>query len=349
MTPAPRRAGEGGGEGEGEGGAAWRAPDNPPRPSLMVVVDTEEEFDWSAPFDRAATGTGHMRRIGRLQSACEAWGLRPTYVVTHPIATQPHGLQALGPLFRDGRAILGAHLHPWVTPPHVEEVNGRNSYPGNLPADLERAKLATLRDAVEAGFGIRPRIYKAGRYGIGPNSFAALEELGFEVDLSPAPPFDYRAAGGPDFSDRGLAPEWVGPRRSVLSIPGTGALIGRLPRHALHRAATAPLPARLRLPGILARLGVVERLNLSPEGHGAAEMTRLIRWLHARGERLFVLSLHSPSLEPGHTPYVRSEAALDAFMAALDGVLRFFMEELGGVPTDPSALRAAARAGRHDA
>ena len=88
------------------------------RPSLAVVVDTEEEFDWSAPFDRNATSVGHMRRIGRLQAVCEAWGLRPTYVIDHPIATQAPGTEALTPLVREGRALIGAHLHPWVSPPH---------------------------------------------------------------------------------------------------------------------------------------------------------------------------------------------------------------------------------------
>lgn len=310
-------------------------------PALAIVVDTEEEFDWNAPFDRNATGVGHMRQIGRLQSLCEAWGLRPTYVVDYPIATQAPGIEALGPLLRDGRALIGAHLHPWVSPPHEEEVNGHNSYPGNLPPALERAKLGILRDAIAAAFGEAPRIYKAGRYGIGPNSFAILEELGFEIDLSPAPPFDYRAAGGPDFSRRGLAPEWVGPARRVLSIPGTGALIGRAPSPGLYALATRPPAMALRLPGILARLGLVERLGLSPEGHSADDMLRLVRWLIARGQRLFVLSLHSPSVEPGHTPYVRSAADLEAFLATLEAFLRAFMTELGGVPTDPLALHAA--------
>ena len=303
-------------------------------PALLVVVDTEEEFDWSAPFDRGATGVRHMRRIGRFQSLCEAWGVRPTYVVDYPIADQDDGVEALAPLLRDGRALIGAHLHPWVSPPHEEEVNARNSYPGNLPRALERAKLAALRDRIAAAFGQRPRIYKAGRYGIGPNTFGLLEELGFDIDLSPAPPFDYRAGGGPDFSRRGLVPEWSG---QVLSVPGTGALVGWLPDRRLYALASRMQP--LRLGGILARLGVVERLSLSPEGQTLTEMTRLLRWLLARGQRLFVLSLHSPSLEPGHTPYVRSEAELDAFLTTFDGFLRVFIEECGGFPTDPIAVR----------
>jgi len=310
-------------------------------PALAVIIDTEEEFDWFAPFTRASVGIGHLRQIGRLQAVFERWGVRPVYVVDHPVISQEPGIEAVRRLLRDGRALVGAHLHPWVSPPFEEEVNARNSFPGNLPPALEREKLTLLRAGIEAGLGVRPAIYKAGRYGIGPNTFAIIEELGFTVDVSPSPPFDYREAEGPDFSRRGLAPRWVGPGRSVLSLPATGALIGRLPSPLLYRAARAARIAPLRLAGILAGLGVVERIKLSPEGYSADEMMRLVRWLHARGERLFVLSLHSPSIEPGHTPYVRNAEELNAFLRRLDEFLHFFMTELGGVPTDPLAVREA--------
>ena len=60
---------------------------------------------------------------------------------------------------------MGAHLHPWVTPPHEEVVCLVNSYPCNLPDDLERRKLRVLSDAIEARLGRRATVYKAGRHG----------------------------------------------------------------------------------------------------------------------------------------------------------------------------------------
>jgi hypothetical protein len=51
----------------------------------------------------------------------------------------------------------------------------------------------------------------------------------------------------------------------------------------------------------------------------------------ARGQRIFSFVFHSPSLAPGNTPYVRSEAELQVFLARIEGYLRFFTEELGGV------------------
>ena len=42
---------------------ATQLPDSPPR--LLVIVDTEETFDWDAPFDRDATDTSAMSEVGR--------------------------------------------------------------------------------------------------------------------------------------------------------------------------------------------------------------------------------------------------------------------------------------------
>jgi len=237
------------------------------RPSLICLIDTEEEFDWSGSFDRSCTGVEHMRAIGPLQAIFESWGIRPVYAITYPIANQPAGIEALGPLAASGRALVGAHLHPWVNPPEVEEVNERNSFPGNLPAELEREKLANLTERIAAGIGTRPVIYKAGRYGAGPNTFAILEELGYTVDTSPAPPFDYSGRHGPDYSRRGVRTEWVGPRRTVLQIPGTGAL-GR------HRPAPCTI-ARALDPRPTGRGGVSQAVAGGPYRAGNAAPGRL--------------------------------------------------------------------------
>jgi hypothetical protein len=58
---------------------------------------------------------------------------------------------------------------------------------------------------------------------------------------------------------------------------------------------------------------------------------------------VFTVSYHSPSLEPGNTPYVRSAADLRRFLDWLDGYLDFFFSELGGVATTPSGLFRLAR------
>ena len=44
----------------------------------------------------------------------------------------------------DGKCEIGAHLNPWITPPLAEELTSTNTFPGNLCAVLERAKLTEL-------------------------------------------------------------------------------------------------------------------------------------------------------------------------------------------------------------
>lgn len=317
-------------------------PDGHP-PVLLVTIDAEEEFDWSVPLDRGHTGVSHMRAVGRAQEIFDRYGIRPTYVVDWPVATQPAGAGPLREIARSGRCTIGAHLHPWVCPPHDEPVNQRNSFPGNLPRELEEAKLRETVRAIESAFGAPPRCYQAGRFGIGPNTADLLEEQGFEVDFSICPPFDYSAEEGPDFSTFGCDTYWFGNKRPLLGIPLTGAYVGWVHggAHALYRAATSGPGRALRAPGALAALRAVDRLRLSPEGFTPRHHRRLTEHLLALGVRTFVWSFHTPSLEPGHTPYVRSEAELRVFLDRFRAYFEWFLGEIGGVARTPLELRAA--------
>ncbi len=322
-------------------------PANAP-PRLVVVVDTEEEFDWSRPLARENTAVETIRHQIRAHRVYEAYGVRPVYVIDYPVASQPGGFGPLRELRDDGLCEIGAHLHPWVNPPHDETVTVANSYPGNLPPALEREKLVRLTAAIEDNFSFRPRVYKAGRYGVGRATTATLAALGYDIDTSVVPGTDMGADGGPDFRRCGAAPYWFGPGRDLLEVPLTvgfrGALAGRGP--FIHARIAGRAGMALRLPGIFGRLGLLERMKLTPEGVDHDEHRRLTRLLLARGQRVFCLAFHSPSLEPGHTPYVRSGRDLDAFLDRLARYFDFFVNEIGGRPATLGEIRALAEAAR---
>lgn len=313
----------------------------PDPPTLFAVVDTEEEFDWSAPFSRQNTGVTAMRHIGRAQRLFDRFGIVPTYVIDYPVASKPEGSAPLAEFASAGRATIGAHLHPWVTPPYEEGLSRANSFAMNLPAALEAAKLATMVETIDRTFGTRPQIYKAGRYGISGRTLATLDTLGFTVDTSVNPHMNYSGDSGPDFRDFDARPCWL--RHELLEIPCTTAYAG-FAGHGLgsrlHAMASA-LPAQLRAVGVLARLGVTNRIMLSPEGSTLDEMKAVTRTLVARGVRTFTFSFHSPSVEPGHTPYVRSQADLGPFLRSIEQYFEFFFGELAGRTTTPLAFRAA--------
>ncbi len=315
------------------------------RPILLVVVDTEEEFDWSAEFDRAKTSIAALERIPLGQEACEEFGIRPTYLADYPVIHQARGLEILGPYAEGGRAELGVQLHAWVTPPFEEPVSRPNSYQGNLDPGLERRKLAALTEAFERGFGFRPRIHKAGRYGFGEATAATLLELGYQVDMSPAAAYDYRADGGPDF--RRLSPQlyWLGADRGLLGVPATGAFIGPWRGHgpALYSAESLAGALGRGRAHLLSRLRMCERILLSPEGHSLAKLVRLTRALLADGLRVFHFSFHSPSLLPGMTCYAGSESDVRRLLDRCRAYFEFFLGELGGTAMTPGELRARLR------
>ncbi len=311
---------------------------------LTVVIDTEEEFDWSRPHSRKSTSVSAICEIHRVQDIFDAYGIKPTYVVDYPIAAQDESVSILGAIERSGRAEIGAHLHPWVSPPFDESVNAFNSYPGNLPPDLEAKKLAALSDAIRQSFGAAPRIYKAGRYGIGPNTAQILNELGFEIDLSIAPPFNYEADGGPDFTDISAGAHWIGAPGGLLSLPTTGGFMGPLSKWgpALQGLAQShPLVSKLHVIGILSRLGILNHARLSPEQYAFHELKSLTRALVAAGIWALSFSFHSPTVKPACTPYVRDKADLDRFLGDCRDYFRFFRDELGGTFSTLLAVKRA--------
>lgn len=310
-------------------------------PHLLVVIDTEEEFDWSQPFSRENTSVRTMRSIEKVQSLFDSYGIVPTYVIDYPIASQPDGYLPLQELLHDGRALIGAHLHPWVNPPYTEVVNRRNSFHGNLPVDLERAKVQTLTDCIQNRLGCQPIIFKAGRYGVGPNTVHILKELGYEVDLSVCPYMNYALEEGPDFSNVSPWPSWLGEGRDLLEIPLTVGYTGHLRGwgNSVHRLIDSGLMKTLHGPGLFSRLGWLNKVWLSPEGYETGEHMELVRTLFREGLRVFSFAFHSPSVEPGCTPYVRSNAELEQFLDKFRKFFDFFFGEMGGVASTPLEVK----------
>lgn len=278
---------------------------------FVVTVDTEEEFDWNAPIRREGHGLGHLSELTRFQQFCEGFGVAPIYLVDYAVAKASDTAAALGNAVCDGRAEIGVHLHPWVNPPFVEEISNTNSFAGNLPVQVEQAKFNRLYDAIEHTFAVRPLIYRAGRYGIGPASGAMLAESDIAIDTSVRALFDYSDSGGPDFSRHPVRPYWVGRPGGLIELPLTTVHWGPLRRLGPGMGETIR-----RLPGLggmLARLDLLQRISLTPEGVTAVEAIRGIDAALGDGLPLLVFSFHSPSLVPGNTPYVRTESDLETF------------------------------------
>jgi hypothetical protein len=311
---------------------------------FLVGVDVEEEFDWSRPPQREAQSVRAMRALPAAHQRFNDAGISPIYLVDYPVLADRDSSVIIAELAQ--HAEIGAQLHPWVNPPHDEPITIANSFVGNLPKALEAAKLAQLTALITEVAGRPPRVYRAGRYGIGPHSAELLHAAGYRLDLSTRPAFDYRDQAGPDYRGHPNWPWWAGAAGDLLAVPFTTAFTGRL-RH--HSRLYWRWP---RCHGLFARTGLLNRVSLTPEGMPIADALAAVEALAADGAMLLNFSFHSPSLEPGHTPYVRSMADLELFwrwwavlfdrLAALGYTALSTAELLAAVPVETASNRPVA-------
>lgn len=282
---------------------------------FIVFVDTEEEFDWTRPLARENRSVSAIAALPEAHARFAASGVPLALMVDHPVATDPRAIDRIGPLLTGGTTV-GTQLHPWVNPPFDEALTPANSFAGNLPRALEAAKLDALTDAIAAAFGKRPTAYRAGRYGLGPNSFELLAERGYRLDSSMRPGFDYTGEGGPDFSALGNHAFRIG---GLVELPLTTVFTGaaRSGGMTLYQAAGRIPKGR----AVLARSRLLQRIPLTPEGIPVREALESVRVAIGEGIRVLSFAFHSPSLVPGHTPYVRDEADLRAFWRWWDAIL----------------------------
>ncbi|TAL04120.1 MAG: hypothetical protein EPO08_02405 [Rhodospirillaceae bacterium] len=306
------------------------------QPLLAVILDAEEEFDWSKPVSAANVSVTSMRHQGAVQRIHEDHGFSPIYVVDYPVASQPGGFSELGEWVHSGVCEVGAQLHTWVNPPFAEKISVQTTYQLNLPSSLEFEKLRVLTETIEKNIGIRPLVHRAGRYGVGASTTECIKRLGYLVDSSVKPGSNYRAEGGPDFRAFTATPFWLdGETRSILEIPVTASIVGAMTRFMRQKNwgdLGNPFVSRVIQSG-LARLRMAEQIRLTPEGMQINEAKRLVRALVAAGNRVFTLTYHTPSLMPGSTPYVRNARELESFKDWIREFYQFFLGEIGGRPS----------------
>lgn len=302
---------------------------------FILTVDTEEEFDWLKPLARENQSVESLPALATFQAFCEQQGVVPLYLVDYPVADAPLAADTLRAAIAAGKAEVGVQLHPWVNPPFDEEVTDFNSFAGNLPPELERAKFMALRDRIEQTFGTAPRSFRCGRYGAGANTANNLIEGGIAIDTSVRAAFDYSKGGGPNYRDHPLEPYWLDRKAPLLELPLTTVYWG-----LLRQLGPWLYPRLWRMPqlrGLLSRLGLLERIPLTPEGVSLDEAIRGIDVAIDIGLPVIVLSFHSPSLAPGNTPYVRTDADLERFYHWWREVLAYLARR-GVAPTSIAGI-----------
>jgi peptidoglycan/xylan/chitin deacetylase (PgdA/CDA1 family) len=312
---------------------------------LLVGIDTEGDNQWDARA-RANQTFENIYALPRLHALFARHGVRPTYVITYPVARDARSAEVLRALKRGGDCEIGAHHHAWETPPCTEEDVRRHPYAANLPLRQFDDQLAQLTAAIEDAAGERPVSYRSGRFGFSADHVASLEKHGYLVESSVAPLFFEAHKSGPDFVEAPLRPYFLAydcatrPGTSgLLEIPVSAALDRRLPKRLQYLYARAPSPYTTKR--ILRKLGIARVRWLRPSYSSLDDMISLARDLAAAGEPVLNLLFHSSEAIVGGSPYNRTEAELAEFCDRLE---RFFDYACNNLRAEPATFTEFARA-----
>jgi peptidoglycan/xylan/chitin deacetylase (PgdA/CDA1 family) len=310
---------------------------------LLVGIDTEGDNQWDAAA-RANQRFENIYALPRLHGLFARHKVRPTYVITYPVASDERSADVLRGLRAERNCEIGAHHHVWETPPFSENDVREHGYASNLPQRQFDEQLARLTDAIESAVGATPVSYRSGRFGFSANHVAALERRGYQVESSVAPLFYEAHKNGPDFVEARLRPYYLAydstttPGTSnVLEIPVSAGLSRRLPRSLQYLYARAPRPYTTKR--ILRKLGIAHVRWLRPSYSSFEDMALLARGIARAGEPVLNVLFHSSEAIVGGSPYNRTNEQLAAFCGRLERFFAFAQQELGAVPATFSEFR----------
>lgn len=311
---------------------------------LLVGIDTEGDNQWDAAA-RAHQTFENIYALPALHALFARHGVRPTYVITHPVACDPRSAEVLRGLLARGDCEIGAHHHAWETPPCSPDDIARHPYASTLPRAQFERQLASLTAAITRAVGAAPVSYRSGRFGFSADHVAALERHGYLIESSVAPLFNERHKGGPEFVEAPLRPYFLAydsatrPGTSnVLEVPVSAGLNRRLPAALRYAYARAPKPYTTRR--VLRALGLVRMQWLRPSYSSLADMVALARTLARRGEPVLNLLFHSSEAIVGGSPYNRTQSELDAFCTRLEQFLAVATRELRAEPVTFTEFRS---------
>jgi peptidoglycan/xylan/chitin deacetylase (PgdA/CDA1 family) len=313
--------------------------------NLLVGIDTEGDNQWDAAA-RANQAFENIYALPVLHALFARHGVRPTYVVTYPVAKDPRSADILRGLVERGDCEIGAHHHAWETPPCTADDVRRHPYASTIPRSQFERQLESLTGAIAEAVGQRPVSYRSGRFGFSAEHVAGLERLGYLVESSVAPLFYEAHKGGPDFVEAPLTPYFLAydsataPGCSnVLEVPVSAGLNRRVPKRLQYLYARAPQPYMTKR--VLRALRLLRMRWLRPSYSSLGDMIALARTLAADREPVLNLLFHSSEAIVGGSPYNRTQAELDAFCDRLDRFLAFATNDLGATPLTFAEFRQA--------
>jgi hypothetical protein len=295
---------------------------------LVITIDTEED-NWS-DYDSKPVNS-NISKLLELQQLFDRYDVRPTYLVSYPVAAEKESVSILRKIMEDGRCEIGAHIHTWNTPPFEEERTVQNTMLSNLGRELQYRKLESLHEKIFENFRITPVSFRSGRWGFDQTVAENIHRLGYKVDTSVSPYLNWESYHGPDFSARSPQPEMVrvgsgpDPDSCLLEVPATiGFLQGNYEFcNACLKTISGSALRHLRLAGILDRMNIINKVWLSPESDNADKMIGLAGSIMRKGIPVLNMFFHSPSLRHGLTHFTKTIEEAEELTRRIEKFLQY--------------------------
>jgi hypothetical protein len=311
---------------------------------LLVGIDTEGDNQWSADA-RAHQRFENIYALPALHALFRSHGVRPTYLITYPVAQDHRSAQVLKGFLDEGTSEIGAHHHAWETPPCTADDVKRHPYALQLSESQFTDQVATLSQSIHDAVGQRPLSYRSGRFGFSVSHVPALEKAGYRVESSIAPLFYEAHKGGPDFVEAPNAPYFLAydnataaGTSNLLELPVSAALHRRMPAWLQYQWARAPFNYTAKR--VLRKAGLARLMWLRPSYSSFEDMCALARRLKDDRVPLLNVIFHSSEIIVGGSPYNRTTQELEAFFDRLSRFFAYATGELGAIPVTFSEFRA---------
>jgi hypothetical protein len=299
---------------------------------FIITIDTEADNQWSLD-DALRTENG--RYIPRVQALCDRFGFKPTYLCTYEMAADVRVREALSPYQASGRAEVGAHLHPWSTPPFERDERvtyGARPFPHEGPIDRFRAKMTTLTTSIAEAFERAPTSYRAGRFGFDHRHIDVLLDLGYVVDCSVVPYTSYRGVRGAPGGEGGIDFRAARPgayclnhgdctqpgESGLLEVPVT-VLFPRWPARSSRLLQKWSIDHAGRLPALLLHKCGLGPRWLRPDPRMAArDLLGVYRAAMTLGLPCAEMMFHSSELMPGGAPAFPDASSIESLYRVLE-------------------------------
>jgi hypothetical protein len=298
-------------------------------PAFIITIDTEGDNLWAGP---ARITTDNARWLPRFQALSERFGLKPTYLTDFDMARCLVFAEFARHLLRRGAGEIGAHLHPWSTPP-IHPLTGNDyacgPYATEYPPELIREKVAVLTRTLEDRFETKMTSHRAGRWALDASYARSLLDHGYIVDCSVTPGFSWKAIpgkpggdGGPDYSNCPHKPYYID--LDDVRRPGESDLL-EVPLTILPTSPRFIDRLRQGLPPRSLPRRLVNRLFpplawLRPNGRNRRSLLRVLRAALSGGAGYAEFMLHSSELMPGGSPAFPDNSSIEKLYDDLEAV-----------------------------